>query len=75
MLVVIQYGSRFGQVCDFGPTEARAMLADGRARLPTPRDLNASDPEEIKNPDPTPQHRDPRPGASRSNPRPARGGR
>ncbi len=32
MLVVLQFGSRAGEVHDFLPHEARAMLADGRAR-------------------------------------------
>jgi len=45
MLVRLQFGSRVGEVVDFPPHEARAMLADGRAtepdaapvdRLPTP---------------------------------------
>ena len=34
MLVLMQSGSRLGSVVDFPPHEARAMLADGRARLP-----------------------------------------
>lgn len=44
MLVRMAFGSRVGEVVDFLPHEARAMLADGRAtrveepsdRLPTP---------------------------------------
>lgn len=31
MLVQLQFGSRAGEVVDFLPHEARAMLADGRA--------------------------------------------
>lgn len=34
MLVRVLFGSRSGEVCDFLPSEARAMLADGRAVLP-----------------------------------------
>lgn len=34
MLVRLAFGSRRGEVVDFLPTEARAMLADGRASLP-----------------------------------------
>jgi hypothetical protein len=34
MLVRVQFGSRVGEVVDFLPLEARAMLADGRAVLP-----------------------------------------
>jgi hypothetical protein len=34
MLVRLAFGSREGQVVDFLPHEARAMLADGRAVLP-----------------------------------------
>ena len=34
MLVRLAFGSRRGEVVDFLPTEARAMLADGRACLP-----------------------------------------
>jgi hypothetical protein len=32
MLIEIRFGSRVGEVHDFLPHEARAMLADGRAR-------------------------------------------
>jgi len=32
MLVELRFGSRVGEVHDFPPHEARAMLADGRAR-------------------------------------------
>lgn len=34
MLVELRFGSRFGEVHDMRPTEALAMLADGRARRP-----------------------------------------
>ena len=34
MLIRLCFGSRMGQVMDFLPHEARAMLADGRAVLP-----------------------------------------
>lgn len=34
MLVRLQIGSRTGEVIDFLPHEARAMIADGRAVLP-----------------------------------------
>lgn len=34
MLVRLAFGSRAGEVVDFLPHEARAMLADGRAVLP-----------------------------------------
>jgi len=34
MLVRVQFGSSAGDVVDFLPHEARAMLADGRAVLP-----------------------------------------
>ena len=34
MLIVLQHGSRFDEVVDMTPIEARAMLADGRATLP-----------------------------------------
>lgn len=34
MLVRLAFGRRSGEVIDFMPTEARAMLADGLATLP-----------------------------------------
>lgn len=34
MLVVMQYGVSRGEVHDMPPHEARAMIADGRARWP-----------------------------------------
>lgn len=45
MLVRITFGSRRGEVIDFLPHEAHAMLADGRATLPNatpsvPRDVS-----------------------------------
>lgn len=38
MLVQLHFGSRAGEVVDFLPHEARAMLADGRASLPPSAD-------------------------------------
>lgn len=35
MLIRLMYGAREGQVVDLLPREARAMLADGRATLPS----------------------------------------
>lgn len=34
MLIRMAFGSRVGEVIDFLPHEARAMLSDGRATLP-----------------------------------------
>lgn len=36
MLVLMQCGSRSGEIVDLLPPSARAMLADGRATLPEP---------------------------------------
>lgn len=41
MLVRLAFGSRAGQVVDFAPHEARAMLADGRATDPAREALPA----------------------------------
>lgn len=46
MLIRLCFGSRVGQVMDFLPHEARAMLADGRAVLP--------DAEPVQTPPPAP---------------------
>ena len=44
MLIRLAFGSREGQVLDFLPHEARAMLADGRAVLPDAVPVPASVP-------------------------------
>jgi hypothetical protein len=47
MLVRMRFGSRRGEVMDFLPHEARAMLADGRAELPELAHAAAAQPERV----------------------------
>jgi hypothetical protein len=45
MRIELRFGSRVGEVVDFPPYEARAMVADGRATIPVDRQ---ADPDHVE---------------------------
>lgn len=73
MRVILQYGNRHGEEVFLQPAFARRLIDDGRAvAVPQDGEAESSDSKTIENHDPIAEHRDPRPGTSRDEPRPAR---